>query len=53
MAPVVPAADARAVVKGAGPARGRVRAERLKGDDYYRVWFNYRGEQVIIYLPLA
>jgi hypothetical protein len=53
LAPVVPAADATVVTEGRPPARGNVRVERLKGDDYYRVWFNHRGEQVLIYLPLA
>ena len=53
LAPVIPAADVPAVADGPVPARGRVRGERLKGDDYYRLWFNYRGEQVLVYLPLA
>lgn len=53
LAPVVPASEVQAVAETSVPARGGVRAERLKGDDYYRVWFNYRGEQILIYLPLA
>jgi hypothetical protein len=51
LAPVVPSADARDVVRGPVPRLGAVRVQRLKGDDYYRVWFNYKGDQVMIYLP--
>ena len=53
MAPVVPAAAARDVAKTAMPGRGAVRAERLKDDDYFRLWFNYQGDQVLVYLPIA
>jgi hypothetical protein len=53
LAPVVPSAEARQVADTALPARGTVRVERLKEDNYYRLWFNYRGDQVLIYLPTA
>lgn len=53
MAPVVPSASAASVSESAPPHQGSVRVERLKDDDYYRLWFNYRGDQVLIYLPIA
>ena len=53
MAPVVPSASAREVVKRPLPSRGTVRAERMKEDQYYRPWFNYQGDQVLVYLPIA
>jgi hypothetical protein len=54
LAPVVPAASVKEVVNGTPPARGRSRVQRMRGDDaYYRVWFNYRGDQILIYLPTA
>jgi hypothetical protein len=52
LAPVVPASDARAVAHEALPARGTARIERLKDGDYYRVWFNYKGDRVMVYLPV-
>lgn len=53
LAPVVPSQSARQVAKDGLPARGAARVERLKENDYYRVWFNYRGDQVMVYLPIA
>jgi len=53
MAPIVPAARAQEVADRALPARGAVRVEHLKEDNYYRLWFNYQGDQVLIYLPAA
>jgi hypothetical protein len=53
MAPVVPASAAKQVADRALPARGTVRVERLREDNLYRLWFNYRGDQVLIYLPRA
>lgn len=53
LAPVVPAATTGEVAKAAPPARGAVRVERLAADEYYRVWFNVGGDQVLIYLPIA
>lgn len=53
MAPVVPAAAAKAVAEASLPMRGTVRVERMKSDAYYRLWFNYEGDQVLVYLPIA
>ena len=54
LAPVVPAASVKDVVNGSPPASGRSRVQRIRDDDpYYRVWFNYRGDQILIYLPMA
>jgi hypothetical protein len=53
LAPVVPPQSAKEVAHEPLPTRGTVRVERLKEDAYYRVWFNYHGDQVMIYLPIA
>lgn len=36
--------------KSAPPASGSVKVERLKGDDYFRVWINHAGTQYLIHL---
>jgi hypothetical protein len=53
MAPVVPQSAVKEVAEAGTPAPGRVRVQRLRGDEYYRVWFNHRGDHVLIYLPIA
>ena len=53
MAPVVPGTEVNHVTGRDLPSRGSVRVERLREDDHYRLWFNYRGEQVLVYLPIA
>lgn len=53
VATVIPDADAKTVVKGPAPARGGVRVEMLKGNDYVRVWINRGGNNYIIHLPPA
>ena len=52
MAPLVPSGAVKQVAESAPPAAGRFRVERLKGDDYLRVWYNFKGDQVLIYLPI-
>lgn len=52
MAPVVPASAVSQVADSRPPTAGRFRVERLKGDDYLRLWYNHRGDQILIYLPI-
>ena len=53
VATVISDADAKAVVKGPAPARGGVRVDLLKGNDYVRVWINRGGNNYIIHMPPA
>ena len=52
MAPVVPSRSVPQVADSRPPTPGRFRVERLKGDDYLRAWYNFNGDQVLIYLPI-
>jgi hypothetical protein len=47
---IVPSADIGKVAKGKGPAPGASRVERLRGDDYVRVWINRGGNHYLIHL---
>lgn len=38
---------------GTPPAAGAIKVERLKGDDYVRVWVNHAGVQYLIHLSAA
>jgi hypothetical protein len=51
VATVISDADAASIVKGPKPARGGVRVDMLKGNDYVRVWINRGGNNYIIHLP--
>jgi len=53
VATVVSDADVKTIAKGPKPARGGVRVEMLKGNDYVRVWINRGGNNYIIHLPPA
>jgi hypothetical protein len=53
VATVVPAADAKAVIKGPRPGAGASRVDTLKGNDYVRVAINRGGNFYLIHLPLA
>ncbi len=53
MAPVVPASAVSEVAETRPPAKGRFRVEQLRGGDYLRVWYNFGGDQILIYLPIA
>lgn len=53
VATVISDADAASVVKGPKPARGGVRVDLLKGNDYVRVWINRSGTNYIIHMPPA
>lgn len=52
VAPVVPSDAVQSVAESRPPAAGRFRVERLKEDDYLRAWYNFKGDQVLIYLPI-
>jgi hypothetical protein len=47
---IVPSADISKVAKGKGPAPGASRTEKLRGDDYVRVWINRGGNHYLIHL---
>ena len=51
VATVVSDADVKTIAKGPQPARGGVRVDMLKGNDYVRVWINRGGNNYIIHLP--
>ena len=51
LATVVSDTDVKSVVKGPQPARGGVRVDLLKGNDYVRVWINRGGTNYIIHMP--
>ena len=53
LAPAIPAAESKQLVEATPPQPGRARVERLREDKYYRVWFNHRGDHILIYLPMA
>jgi hypothetical protein len=53
VATVVADADAKTVIKGPSPAKGGVRVDLLKGNDYVRVWINRGGNNYLIHLPPA
>ena len=50
---IVPSADSGKVVKGKGPAPGATRVEKLRGDDYVRVWINRGGNHYLIHLAVG
>lgn len=52
LAPVVRAAEVRDVLRGAPPAPGSVRIEKLRADRYYRLWFNHQGDQILLHLAI-
>jgi hypothetical protein len=51
VATVVSNADMPSIAKGAKVAAGSARVERLKGDDYIRVWINRGGHNYLVHLP--
>jgi hypothetical protein len=53
VATVVSDADVKTIAKGPQPAKGGVRVDMLKGNDYVRVWINRGGNNYIIHLPPA
>ena len=50
---IIPSTEVKGVAKLNPPPRGESRVELLKGNDYLRVWFNRRGTQYLIHLPVA
>jgi hypothetical protein len=53
VATVVPNSEISSIVKGPKPPNGGVRIDRLKGDEYVRVWINRGGNNYLIHLPAA
>src|SRR3954454_6493787 len=53
VATVVSDADVATIVKGPKPAKGGVRVDTLKGNDYVRVWINRAGSNYLLHLPAA
>jgi hypothetical protein len=52
MASVVPARAVKDVSDSRPPAPGQFRVQRLKSDDYLRLWYNLKGDQILIHLPI-
>ena len=50
---IVPSADIGKVAKGKGPGPGATRVEKLRGDDYVRVWINRGGNHYLIHLTAS
>jgi hypothetical protein len=53
VATVIAAADIDTIIKTAKPRPNSSRVEKLKGDDYVRVWINRGGNNYIINMPPA
>jgi len=53
LATVIAASEIGQVAKSRRPAPGTSKVERLKGDDYVRVWINRGGMNYIINMPPA
>ncbi|MGE3178107.1 MAG: hypothetical protein AB7O32_11595, partial [Vicinamibacterales bacterium] len=53
LASIVPAGTLKTVADSAPPAPGQFAVQRLAGNDYLRLWYNLRGDQVLIHLPVA
>jgi hypothetical protein len=47
---IVPAAEAKMVVKDAAPGAGAGKVQTLRGNEYVRVWFNKGGNHYLINL---
>ncbi|HEX7085394.1 MAG TPA: hypothetical protein VF198_03470 [Vicinamibacterales bacterium] len=53
MATIIPGNEIGEVAEGNPPGPGERRVERLKGDEFVRIWVNARGHHVLLHLPLA
>lgn len=53
VASIVPGAAIKEVAEGTPPAPGKPRVERLKEDQYLRIWINKSGDHVLLHLPIA
>jgi hypothetical protein len=53
VATVIPAAEIDQVIKSSKPRPNSSKVEKLKGDDYVRVWINRGGNNYLINLPAA
>jgi len=53
LASVIPASEMDALAESRKPAPNSVKVEKLKGDDYIRVWINRGGNNYIINMPPA
>lgn len=51
LATIVLASEIDSIAESRRPAAGNSRVERLKGDDYVRVWINRGGTNYIINMP--
>lgn len=52
VATIVPSAAISAVADISSPQPSRYRIDVLRGDEYLRIWFNHRGDHVLLHLPL-
>lgn len=53
VASIVPGSAIREVAESTPPRPGRSRVERLKEDEYLRVWINRGGDHVLLHLTIA
>lgn len=53
IASIIPAGEMDAIAKSRKPAANSAKVEKLKGDDYVRVWINRGGHNYIINMPPA
>lgn len=53
VATVIPQTEIASVAKSGRPGAGSAKVEKLKGDDYVRVWINRGGNNYIINMPPA
>ncbi len=53
LASIIPAGEIDSVAESRKPAANSAKVEKLKGDDYIRVWINRGGNNYIINMPPA
>lgn len=53
LASIIPAGEMDALAESRKPAANSAKVEKLKGDDYIRVWINRGGHNYIINMPPA
>ena len=53
VASIVPGSAIREVAESNPPRPGQSRVERLKEDDYLRVWFNKGRDNVLLHLAIT
>ena len=52
VASIVPSGAIAQVAEGSPPRQGSHRVDRLKEDDYLRIWINKSGDHVLLHMPI-